>query len=80
MSNAYFSCSVREDRAVFFDNQTKLQYMKSTLLWLWFIATIALAAADSESAAAFIASKVVAGISLVILYFVMSKRRENAID
>lgn len=54
--------------------------MKSTLLWLWFIATIALAAADSESAAAFIASKVVAGVSLVILYFVMSKRRENAID
>ena len=31
--------------------------MKSTLLWLWFIATIALAAADSESAAAFIATK-----------------------
>ena len=54
--------------------------MKSTLLWLWFIVTIALAAADSESAAAFIATKIVAGISLVALYIVTSKRREDLID
>ncbi len=53
------------------------KYMKSTLFGLWFIATIVIAAADSESTALFIASKATALVSFVLLACAVHKTQNG---